>query len=138
MNPTEVHSRLADILEEMRALPEVLASAIVRRDGIIIEHRSPPQVDSRKFAAMTAAIAGTGEMATAELGLGGFDQVLVYGAEGVMLATGAGDEALLVTLLRKDANIGLVLLTGSRVVREIEECLRASVPMDRVVAYAVP
>jgi len=138
MDTPEVHARLARILEEMRGLPEVTASAIVRRDGVIIEHRLPTQVDTRKFAAMTAAIVGTGEMSTTELGLGGFDQVLVYGSDGVMLATGAGEEALLVTLLRKDANIGLVLLTGGRVAQEIEECLRAAVPQSKEVAYALP
>lgn len=116
---TDVRSEIEAAMADLRRLPDVIAIAVARRDGLVIAHDLPNGVDPKKTAAMTAAIVGTSEMAARELGQGRFLQSIVDGEEGKMLSTGAGEEALLVTLVRPEANMGLVLIGVERAARRI-------------------
>ena len=71
-----------------------------------------------------AAIVGTSEMATAQLGQGRFSQALIESEEGKLVSTGAGDEALVIALAYRDANLGLVLMALERASRKVDEILR--------------
>src|SRR3989337_733834 len=116
----DVRPELQGILAELRRLPDVLAAAIARRDGILIVHALPKSTNPKKIAAMAAAIVGTSEMAATEMGQGGFIQSIVDMRDGKILATGAGEEAILVTIVLADANMGLVLLSVAKAVQSIE------------------
>src|SRR5437879_357690 len=109
--------RLQAILMELRRLPAVLGATIARRDGILIAHALPKTMDPKKIAAMAAAIVGTSEMAVVEMGLGTFNSSIVDTHIGKMIATGAGEEAILVTMVRSEANMGLLLLSVDRAVQ---------------------
>src|SRR5256885_1366855 len=63
---------------------------------------------------MAAAIVGTSEMAAVEMGLGIFNQSIVDTHIGKLMATGAGEEAILVTMLRNEADMGLIHLSVDR------------------------
>jgi len=63
-------------------------------------------------------------MAAAEMGLGGFNHCIVDTRIGKMMATGAGEEAILVTLLRNETNMGLVLLSVDRAAQSIAAILQ--------------
>src|SRR5437773_675969 len=79
-------ARLQTVLAELRRLPGILGVTIARRDGILIAHSLPKNMDPKKIAAMAAAIVGTSEMAAVEMGLGIFSQSIVdthTGPEGV-------------------------------------------------------
>ena len=119
----DVRAQLEATIADLRRLQDIVAIAIARRDGLIIAHDLPKGVDPKKTAAMSAAIVGTGEMAARELGQGKFLQSIVDSEHGKMLSTGAGEEALLVTLVRPDANMGLVLLGVERAARKIASIL---------------
>ncbi len=121
--PGNARSRLRGILAELRRVPDVVAVAIARRDGLLITHSLPNSVNPKKIAAMAASIVGTSELATMEVGQGSFEQVLVDSTNGKMLATGAGEEAILITMVTSEANIGLVLLSIDKAVRSIAELL---------------
>jgi len=121
--PQEVRLRIQAAMDDLKRLADIVAVAIARRDGMIIAHDLPRNVDPRKAAAMTAAIVGTSEMAARELGQGKFLQAIVDSELGKMLSTGAGEEALLVTLVRPEANMGLVLLGVERAAHRIAEIL---------------
>src|SRR5947199_8959005 len=103
--------RLQGILTELRRLPAVLGATIARRDGILIAHALPKTMDPKKIAAMAAAIVGTSEMAVVEMGHGRFDSSIVDTHLGQIIVTGAGEEAILVTMVRNDAKRALLLLT---------------------------
>ncbi len=118
--------RLQAILAELRRLPAVLGATVARRDGILIAHSLPKSMDPKKIAAMAAAIVGTSEMAVVEMGLGSFNSSIVDTPIGKMMATGAGDEAILVTMVRNEANMGLVLLGVDKAVHSIAEVLQAA------------
>src|SRR2546428_525914 len=116
--------RLQGILTELRRLPAVLGATIARRDGILIAHALPKTIDPKMVAAMTAAIVGTSEMATIQLGQGRFVRAIIESDEGKLLSLGAGEEALLVALVYDDANLGLVLLAMERAAKQVETILR--------------
>lgn len=120
---TDIRGQIEDAMVELRRLPDIIAVAIARRDGMIIAHDLPREVDPKKVAAMSAAIVGTSEMAARELGQGKFLQAIVDSDFGKMLSTGAGEEALLVTLVRAEANMGLILLSVERAARRIQGIL---------------
>jgi uncharacterized protein len=121
----DVTRRLQGILAELRRLPAVLGATVARRDGILIAHALPKTMDPKKIAAMAAAIVGTSEMAVIEMGLGSFNSSIVDTPIGKMMATGAGEEAILVTMVRNEANMGLVLLGVDKAVQSIAEVLKA-------------
>src|SRR2546427_12448234 len=83
-------------------------------------------MDKRRIAAMDAAIVGTSEMAVVEMGLGTFNSSIVDTHIGKMIATGAGEEAILVTMVRSEANMGLLLLSVDRAVQSISDGLKAA------------
>ena len=123
--PGEASTRFQTILAELRRVAGVIGATIARRDGILIAHALPKAMDPKKIAAMSAAIVGTSEMAAVEMGLGTFSQSIVDTNVGKMLATGAGEEAILVTMVRNEANMGLILLSVDKAVQAIAAILRA-------------
>jgi len=121
---TDLWGQLEAVIEELSRVSDIQAAAVVRRDGLVITHTLPDGVDPKIVAAMTAAIVGTSEMATVQLSQGRFNRALVESDEGKLISTGAGEEALLVALLYKDANLGLVLMAMERAARQVDEILR--------------
>jgi predicted regulator of Ras-like GTPase activity (Roadblock/LC7/MglB family) len=122
-----IHQRLVAVLQELRRIPDVMAVALARRDGLLIAHVLPKSMDPKRIAAMAAAIVGTSEMAASEMGLGSFFQSIVDSGHAKMLATGAGEEGILITMVRTDANMGLVLLSVGRAVQSITDLLDQTV-----------
>jgi|YelNatPaOPRAMG01_1025707.scaffolds.fasta_scaffold18067_7 predicted regulator of Ras-like GTPase activity (Roadblock/LC7/MglB family) len=112
---------LEDVLKELEKIGDIIGSAIVRRDGLLIASGLPSEVNARAVAAMAAAIVGTSETSTKELEIGEFQQVVVNASEGQYVAIGAGEEAILIALLRKNANIGLILLEMEKAAKKIEK-----------------
>ncbi len=103
--------RLRAVLAELRRVPDILGVTIARRDGILIAHALPKSMDPKKIAAMSAAIVGTSSIVDTNIGK--------------MMATGAGEEAILVTMVRNEANMGLILLSVDKAVHAISEILRS-------------
>ncbi len=102
---------LDDVMTEIRKVPGVTAAGIVRRDGIVINDLLPQSVDARKVGAMAATIVGTAEMVVQELSQGTFQQSIIESDNGKIISIGAGDEAILVALVKPGANLGLALMT---------------------------
>lgn len=120
---TPPREELHQILEELWAVPGIEAAAIVRRDGLPVQHRLPPDVDPRKVAAMSATLVGTSEMALEELQQGRFLRTVVEAREGKIISIGAGGHNLLVALVGSDANLGMALMTIERQAAKVEETL---------------
>ncbi len=120
----DLWARMEETLEELSQISDIKAAAVVRRDGLVITHTLPDNVDPKIVAAMTAAIVGTSEMATVQLGQGTFIRATIESEEGKLLSTGAGEEALLVSLVYEDANLGLVLMAMEKAAKRVDELLR--------------
>src|SRR5947199_8855662 len=128
----DVGARLQSVRAQLPRLPGILGVTIARRDGILIAHSLPKTMDPKKIAAMAAAIVGTSEMAAVEMGLGTFNQSIVDTHIGKLMATGAGEEAILVTILRNEANMGLVHMSVDRAAQSVARIhLAAQAPARR-------
>ncbi|HKZ89568.1 MAG TPA: roadblock/LC7 domain-containing protein [Thermoplasmata archaeon] len=123
----DVWTDLEEVIASLSSVSDIQAVAIVRRDGLVITHNLPSAVEPKIVAAMTAAIVGTSEMATVQLGQGKFTQALIDGEHGKLVSTGAGDEALLVALAYRDANLGLILMALERAAHQIDQILSRTV-----------
>ena len=99
--------------------PDVEASALVSVDGLIIASALPPDVEEDRVSAMSAAMLSLGERIASELGRGLLDQVYVRGADGYVILSAVGEEAVLTVLARKDAKLGLVFLDMRRAAEDL-------------------
>jgi predicted regulator of Ras-like GTPase activity (Roadblock/LC7/MglB family) len=111
-------SRTDLMVERLRELqgttPEIEASAVVSVDGLIIASALPTNVEEDRVSAMSAAMLSLGERIAGELGRGMLDQVYVKGVNGYVILMSVGDEAVLTTLVRSNAKLGLIFLDMRR------------------------
>ena len=121
--PEETKDKLENLLVELSQTGDIEASAIVRRDGLMIASNLPSKIDSRTIAAMAAALVGTAETCSSELARGQFMQVIVESELGKIVSVGAGKMAVLVCLVKPIGNLGLVLLAMDRTNKKIEKVL---------------
>ena len=103
--------------------PDVEASALVSVDGLIIASALPPDVEEDRVSAMSAAMLSLGERIAGELGRGVLDQVYVRGANGYVILSAVGEEAVLTVLARKDAKLGLVFLDMRRAAEDLGQLI---------------
>ncbi len=118
-------SRADLMVERLRELqgatPEIEASAVVSVDGLIIASALPVGVEEDRVSAMSAAMISLGERIAGELGRGMLDQVYVKGLNGYVILMSVGDEAVLTTLVRSNAKLGLVFLDMRRSAEALEK-----------------
>lgn len=119
----EKAEKLQRMLAGLVEVGSIEASAVIRRDGLMIASNLTEGVDSRTVAAMSAALVGTAETCSAELKRGRFMQVIIESENGQLVATGAGELAILVCLVSRKGNMGLVLLEMGKVASKIATML---------------
>ncbi len=111
---------LAGLLKDLEATtPDIEASAVVSVDGLMIASALPQDVEEDRVAAMSAAMLSLGERTASELARGGLSEVYVKGESGYILLMAAGEDAVLTTLARKGAKLGLVFLDMKRAAEEV-------------------
>ena len=101
------------------AAPDIEASAIVSVDGLIMASALPVEVEEDRVSAMSAAMLSLGERIASELGRGGLEQVFIRGNGGFIVLTSIGQEAVLTTLARQDAKLGLIFLEMRRAAEDL-------------------
>ncbi len=112
-------------LREMsRANPQIIASAIVRNDGLVLASELPKNADEGIVSAMSAAVLNIGKRSVNELNRGDLDKVIISGSKGDIVIRGVGRIALLSAITNPDSNLGLVLLEMKRAAEKIQELLK--------------
>jgi predicted regulator of Ras-like GTPase activity (Roadblock/LC7/MglB family) len=107
-------------LREMQAAaPDVIASAVVSVDGLIMASALPGEVEEDRVSAMSAAMLSLGERIAGELGRGVLEQVYIRGDSGYVILTAVGEEAVLTALAREEAKLGLVFLEMRRAAEDL-------------------
>jgi predicted regulator of Ras-like GTPase activity (Roadblock/LC7/MglB family) len=111
-------SRMELMQERLRDLqgttPDIEASAVVSVDGLIMASALPAGVEEDRVSAMSAAMLSLGERIAGELGRGALDQVYIKGQNGYVILMSIGEEAVLTTLVRQNARLGLIFLDMRR------------------------
>jgi predicted regulator of Ras-like GTPase activity (Roadblock/LC7/MglB family) len=118
-----MRSRTEQMMARLRDLrvstPDIEASAVVSVDGLIIASDLPQDVEEDRVSAMSAAMLSLGERIAGELGRGTLDQVYIRGRTGYVILMSVGEEAVLTTLAREDAKLGLVFLDMRRAAADL-------------------
>lgn len=102
---------------------DIESSAVISTDGLTISALLSSTMDEDRVGAMGAAMLSLGDRTAMELARGKLEQVMVKGDNGYILLIHAGPEAVLSTILRKDAKLGLAFLDASRAAKAIEKML---------------
>lgn len=110
-------NRLRDL---QATAPDIIASAVVTADGLSLASALPSDVEEERVAAMSAAMLSLGERIAQELQRGGMEEVYIRGAEGLVLLTAVGRDAVLTALSRSEAKLGLMLLEMRRAAADLE------------------
>ncbi len=111
---------MVERLQDMQAAsPDIIASAVVSVDGLIIASALPGDVEEDRVSAMSAAMLSLGERIATELGRGTLEQVYIRGDEGFVILTAVGEEAVLTALAREEAKLGLVFLEMRRAAEDL-------------------
>ncbi len=103
--------------------PDIEASAVVSVDGLIIASALPPDVEEDRVSAMSAAMLSLGERIASELGRGVLDQVYIRGANGYVILSAVGEDAVLTVLARQNAKLGLVFLDMRRAAEDFSRLI---------------
>ena len=114
---------LLKLLKGLEGIGEIDGSAVVTRDGLLIASDLPREIDAETFAAMSATMVGAAETAISELKKGGIERVITEGEQTKLIATGAGSNAVLVSMVDRDANLGLVLVEMKKIANNVEQII---------------
>ena len=123
MAPSRTEQMVSRLKDLQVSTPDIEASALVSVDGLIIASALPPDVEEDRVSAMSAAMLSLGERIAGELARGLLDQVYVRGANGYVILSAVGEEAVLTVLARKDAKLGLVFLDMRRAAEDLGRLL---------------
>ena len=100
--------------------PEIEASAVMSRDGMMVASEMKPGVEPDRVAAMCAALLGLSDTAASELDRGELRLVLLHGAKGVLLLVQVGDSHVLALSATTDIKLGAVLMESRRAAGELQ------------------
>ena len=107
MSKVEQVTQILQNLEEK--VSDIIGSAVIRTNGLIIASALPSEANERMIAAMSAALLGTSKRSAEALFNGLFRSLNLELDKGNMFLIGAG-RVILVAITRKEPNIGLVTL----------------------------
>lgn len=118
-----ISNSLEKILDDLKFIGGIESSLVASRDGLVIYSNTPLKEHADSFAAMSATMLGAAETATLELRKGIPDRIIVESDKGKIIATGAGQKALLVVLTEPNASLGLILVDVAKASEKIRELL---------------
>jgi len=111
---------LTGFLKDLSATTaDIEASAVVSVDGLMIASALPQDVEEDRVAAMAAAMLSLGERTAKELARGELSEVYVKGQNGYVLLMSAGENAVLTSMAREGAKLGLVFLDMKRTAEDV-------------------
>jgi predicted regulator of Ras-like GTPase activity (Roadblock/LC7/MglB family) len=113
---------MVDRLRDLQAsTPDIEASAVVSVDGLIMASSLPQGIEEDRVSAMSAAMISLGERIASELGRGILEQVYIKGDSGYVILMLVGEEAVLTSLIRENARLGLIFLDMKRAADDLDK-----------------
>ena len=102
---------------------DIQGSAIVSVQGLPICSVLARDVNDGIVSAMSAAILSVSERAVEELARGNLKRILIEGEDGTIILSKAGTNAILATLTRAEASLGMVFINIQSVSEKISQLL---------------
>ena len=107
----------------MAASADIEACAVVTEDGLIIASALPQTMDENHVAGISSVMISMGARICSELKKNEMEQLFVKGKDGYVILSHAGPHAVLVSITRKEAKLGLIFLDMSRATNVLAEIL---------------
>lgn len=117
INNTIIIKKLNKELERLEIFGEIIGSAIVNRNGLLISSRLPRDIDSRKLASMAAIMYASIETAASSFKTNELKDLTVDYQDYELSVVTINKDIILVSLFDVKANLGLIFI-------EIEECIK--------------
>ncbi len=112
------------ILQELEdKVSDIIGSAVIRTNGLVIASALPGESNERMIAAMSAALLGTSKRSAEALFNGSFKSLNLELDKGNMFLIGAG-RVILVAITQKEPNIGLVTLEMEDTSKKIDDIFK--------------
>jgi len=107
--------------------PDILATAVVSVDGLIIASNLLPEMSEDRVSAMSAAMLSLGEQISKEMGRGSLEQVHIKGDNGYVVLISVGEKAVLTALVNQQAKLGMIFLEMRRAADELAGILQQDI-----------
>lgn len=122
MNTQQLDSILQNLHESST---EVIASAIVSCDGIMLNSHLNPNTNENHAAAISAAMLNLAERMTDTLGGSTTERVMIVSDVGYVIVTAVNDELLLSVVAKADAKLGMVFYDIKQTIEQITSAVSA-------------
>lgn len=119
--PTKAELYLSILQELEKSTGDILSTAIVTVDGLIMSSTSSNVVDKETFAAYSAATFKHAGGAMEELSNENIDMLIIESKNYRVITIRAGDHALLIVMAGKNAQMGILLLEMQKTSHKIQE-----------------
>ena len=116
--------KLDDVLTGLMQVGQIKACGIVSKEGLLINSRTPPDVDARIFSALCSTIMGAAEAASGQMTTGTVSQISVKTEKGTIVIIPAGLKAILTLLTDLEAQLGLIFFEMETRAAQVEEILK--------------
>ncbi len=110
-------------LEKLGGIGDIIGTALVNRNGLLVSSRLPRDVDDRKFCAMAATMFGAIETAASTIGSNKVDNLTVEFSDFQLISMETNENMILVSLLNLNVNLGLIFIEIEEGVKNIKKIL---------------
>ena len=124
-NPQPLIDRMTTL---QQLVQEVQAAAVISVDGLIIASALPQSLSEDRISAMSAAMLSLGEQINREMGLGPLEQLYTRGSNGYIILLSVGSSAVLTTLVKPEAKLGVLLLELRKTADDLAGLLDGVIP----------
>jgi predicted regulator of Ras-like GTPase activity (Roadblock/LC7/MglB family) len=111
-------------LERLENFGDIIGTAIVNRNGLLICSKLPIDIDERKFSALAATMFEAIETATSTLETAQINNLTVEFKDYQLIVVGADDNIILVILVDLNINLGLIFIEIEESVKNIKRILK--------------
>ncbi len=124
-NKQALHTRLEALQEH---LPEVDAAAVISVDGLIMASALPHGISEDRISAMSAAMLSLGQQINSEMKLSSLEQIYTRSNNGYVILLAIGKLAVLTTLVKCDAKLGVLFLELRKAADDFTQMLDGTDP----------
>jgi len=114
---------LEHILDEMISTQRIIGGIILRKDGLVISSKLPVGGDAESVAAAAAMAMQKAEGASTALNKGDVNYVVFNAQHGRQVLTRAGEQSLILAIIKPDEDLGFVLLTMKKAADKVRDTI---------------
>ncbi len=114
-------NELQNLLTEFTNIPGVNTVCLVGRDGFLLESVALSGIDAEMIGAIASSGFGASEAMGNQLEKGGMSMTMVEYEKGPVIFSPVGEEAFMVIIAERDANLGMIRLKIKKHAKNIEK-----------------